>query len=105
MPDVKVSVVRIMAGGFQVYVDGPAAYAPFAVLHDAGVKRTAYETATDATILKRPDWEGLAQLDGDVLLYIVGSPYDDERRRHAGSRNACQSAVADAARRQGRAGL
>ena len=79
MPDVTVSVVRVMAGGFHVYVDGPAAYAPFAVMHDAGVKRSAYETVTDATILKRPDWESLAQLDGDILLYMVGSPYDDER--------------------------
>ena len=78
MPDVKVSVLRVMPCGFHVYVDGPAAYAPFAVMHDAGVKRSAYETVTDATILKRPDWESLAQLDGDILLYMVGSPYDDE---------------------------
>ena len=79
MPDVKVSVVRITPGGFQVYLDGPAAYAPFAVLKDAGVKRTAYETTTDGTFMKRPDWEGLAALDGDVLLYIVGSGYDPDK--------------------------
>lgn len=78
MPNVKVSVLRAMAWGFHVYVDGPAAYAPFAVMHDAGVKRSNYETVTDQTILKRPDWESLAQLDGDILLYMVGSPYDDE---------------------------
>jgi iron complex transport system substrate-binding protein len=50
------------------------------VLGDAGVKRPPYETAADATILKRPDWEGLSQLDGDVLLYMVGNPYDDESK-------------------------
>lgn len=72
MPDIKVSAVRIVPGGFQVYVDGPGAYAPFSVLRDAGVKRTAYETTTDDTVLKRPDWEALAALDGDVLLYVVG---------------------------------
>ena len=80
MPDVDVSVLRITPFGFQVYVDGPAAYAPFAVLGDAGVKRPPYETAAGATILKRPDWEGLSQLDGDVLLYMVGNPYDDESK-------------------------
>lgn len=77
MPDVSVSVLRITPFGFQVYADGPAAYAPFAVLRDAGVRRTPYETVDDATILKRPDWEALSQLSGDVLLYMVGNPYDD----------------------------
>jgi iron complex transport system substrate-binding protein len=78
MPDVKVSVVRLIPGGFQVYMDGPGAYAPFSVLRDAGVKRSAYETAApgDTTTLKRPDWEALAVLDGDILLYIVGGGHD-----------------------------
>lgn len=77
LPDVTVSVLRITPFGFQVYVDGPSAYAPFGVLRDAGVRRTPYETADDGTILKRPDWEALSQLSGDVLLYMVGNPYDD----------------------------
>lgn len=71
----KVSVLRVIPGGFQVYVDGPASYAPSSVLRDAGVKRSAYETATDDTVLKRPDWESLAALDGDVLLYVVGGSH------------------------------
>jgi iron complex transport system substrate-binding protein len=75
VPDIKVSVVRIIPGGFQVYVDGPGAYAPFSVLRDAGVRRSAYETTTDDTVLKRPDWEGLAALDGDVLLYAIGGAH------------------------------
>jgi iron complex transport system substrate-binding protein len=78
VPDIKVSVLRIIPGGFQVYTDGPGAYAPFSVLRDAGVKRTAYETAADGTVLKRPDWEGLAALDGDVLLYIVGGSHHND---------------------------
>lgn len=78
VPDIKVSVVRIIPGGFQVYTDGPGAYAPFSVLRDAGVRRTAYETATDDTVLKRPDWESLAALDGDVLLYIVGGAHHND---------------------------
>lgn len=72
MPDdIEVSVVRIAPHGFQVYLDGPAAYAPYAVLREAGVRRTAYETTDDDTVLKRPDWEEIAALSGDILLYVV----------------------------------
>lgn len=74
--DVTVSTVRFAPDRFVVFVDGPAAYAPFAVLHEAGVKRTAYETVTDGTIVKRPDWEELANLDGDILLYVSASGFE-----------------------------
>ena len=78
VPDKTVSVVRITPWDFQVYLDGPNAYGPFAVLAEAGVRRTAYETTTDQTSLKRPDWEELANLKGDILLYIVGGANDSE---------------------------
>ncbi|OLP52991.1 iron ABC transporter permease [Rhizobium rhizosphaerae] len=71
-----VSAVRLAPGRFVVFVDGPQAYAPYAVLHEAGVRRTPYETVTDDTIVKRPDWEELANLEGDVLLYVVASGFD-----------------------------
>lgn len=74
--DLRVSTVRFAPDRFVVFVDGPDAYAPFAVLHEAGVKRTAYETVTDGTIVKRPDWEELASLDGDVLLYVSASGFE-----------------------------
>lgn len=76
VPDLKVSVARVKPGGFNVYVDGPAAYAPYAVLHDAGVKRTDFETVADRTIVKRLDWEGAEALTGDIFLYVVVSGYD-----------------------------
>lgn len=78
MKDKKLTVssVRLAPDRFVVFVDGPKAYAPFAVLHEAGVKRSAYETVTDDTIVKRPDWEELANLDGDVLLYVSASGFD-----------------------------
>lgn len=76
MGNVTVSAVRFAPGRFVVFVDGPAAYAPFAVLHEAGVRRTAYETVTDGTIVKRPDWEEIANLDGDVLLYVSASGFE-----------------------------
>lgn len=76
VPDVRVSVVRITPWDFQVYLDSPSAYGPFAVLAEAGVKRTDYETTSDRLELKRPDWEELARLDGDVLFYIVGGAND-----------------------------
>lgn len=75
--DLTVSAVRFAPGRFVVFVDGPAAYAPFAVLHEAGVKRTAYETVTDGTIVKRPDWEELANLDGDILLYVSATGFEN----------------------------
>ena len=74
--DLRVSTVRFAPDRFVVFVDGPQAYAPFAVLHEAGVKRTAYETVTDDTIVKRPDWEELDNLDGDVLLYVAASGFE-----------------------------
>ncbi len=76
MKDVTISTVRFAPGRFVVFLDGPAAYAPFAVLREAGVKRTAYETVTDGTIVKRPDWEELANLDGDILLYVSASGFE-----------------------------
>ncbi|MCJ8144083.1 iron-siderophore ABC transporter substrate-binding protein [Ancylobacter sp. A5.8] len=72
VPDIRVSIVRITPWDFQVYLDGPKAYGPFAVLRDVGVRRSAYETTTGSETLKRPDWEALAGLEGDMLLYIVG---------------------------------
>ncbi len=71
-----VSVVRITPWDFQVYLDGPNAYGPFAVLAEAGVRRSAYETTADQLELKRPDWEQMARLDGDILLYIIGGAND-----------------------------
>lgn len=76
--DVAVSVARVRPGGFNVYLDGPAAYAPYAVLRDAGVRRSAYETTTGNTVAKRADWEEVAALDGAILLYVVVSGLDPE---------------------------
>ncbi|MFT3689351.1 iron-siderophore ABC transporter substrate-binding protein [Paenirhodobacter sp.] len=80
MPDRVVSVLRITSWDFQVYLDSPRAYAPFEVMRQAGVKRSIYETTDDpAQSMKRPDWEDLAALDGDVLLYIVGGTNASDR--------------------------
>lgn len=84
MPDTTVSVLRITSWDFQVYLDSPVTYAPFEIMAQAGVRRSAYETTDDPTLsMKRPDWEELAQLDGDILLYIVGGTNaSDEDGRH-----------------------
>lgn len=74
--DVKVSVVRITPTQFQVYLDKPDTWAPFDVLREAGVKRTAFETSDADEPMKRLDFEGLAALEGDILLYIVGGSND-----------------------------
>lgn len=80
MPDTPVSVLRITSWDFQVYLDAPVSYAPFEVMRQAGVRRSAYETTDDPGLsMKRPDWEELAALDGDILLYIVGGTNDSDR--------------------------
>ncbi|WP_337182657.1 iron-siderophore ABC transporter substrate-binding protein [Shinella sp.] len=74
MPEgIEVSVIRVATHGFHVYLDGPAAYAPYAVLHEAGVKRTAYETTDGDAVLKRPTWEEIGELNGRILLYVVAA--------------------------------
>ena len=78
VPDTKVSILRITSWDFQVYTDSPAAYAPFDIVAEAGVLRSDFETAPDGPSLKRPDWEELAGLDGDILLYIVGGTNDSD---------------------------
>ncbi|WP_205965445.1 iron-siderophore ABC transporter substrate-binding protein [Pseudorhodobacter turbinis] len=85
MPDTTVSVLRITSWDFQVYLDAPETYAPFEIMKQAGVRRSAYETTDDPSLaLKRPDREELAQLDGDILLYIVGGTNaSDQDGRHA----------------------
>lgn len=72
-PNIKLSVIRIAPHGFHVYLDGPQAYAPYAVLREVGVRRTDYETTEGDEVLKRPDWEEIAALDGDVLFYVVAA--------------------------------
>ena len=79
MPNITVSILRITSWDFQLYLDAPWSYAPFAVAREAGLKRSAYETTSDPSLsMMRPDWEDLAQLDGDVLLYIVGGTNDSD---------------------------
>jgi len=74
--DLRVSVVRITPWEFQVYLDEPEAWAPFDVMREAGVRRTDFETSKTNIGTKRLDFEGLAGLDGDILLYIVGGSND-----------------------------
>ncbi|WP_343207803.1 iron-siderophore ABC transporter substrate-binding protein [Ancylobacter oerskovii] len=83
IPDQRVSVVRITSWDFQVNLDAPDAYGPFSVLRDVGVRRTDYETAQGNATLKRPDWEELDNLQGNMLLYIVGGANNsDTNGRH-----------------------
>lgn len=74
----KVSVLRITSWDFQVYPSGPDSYAPFALLSEVGVKRSDYENGSPTSGVLRPDWEELAKLDGDILLYIVGGTNDSD---------------------------
>lgn len=83
MPETPVSILRITSWDFQVYTDSPESYAPFVIAAEAGLIRSAYEIAPEGPGLKRPDWEELAALDGEILLYIVGGTNDsDSDGRH-----------------------
>lgn len=68
----SVSFLRIVPGGFQVYVEGPSAYAPVAILTELGIPRPAGETTDGDTVFLRPTWEGVPLLEGDILLYVFG---------------------------------
>lgn len=72
IPETRVSVLRITPWDFQVYPAGQRAWAPFALLSELGVRRSDYEEQSDDQTVKRPDWEDLGALDGDMLLYIIG---------------------------------
>lgn len=81
VPDETVSILRITSWDFQVNPGGKEAWAPFAILSELGVRRSNFEE--ELTELARPDWEQLRQLDGDMLLYIVGgSNNSDQNGRH-----------------------
>ena len=73
----SVSFIRIVPGGFQVYVAGPNAYAPMALLTELGLERPPFETGTDNTVLRRPTQEGLLQVQGDSLIYTIGGAHHD----------------------------
>lgn len=75
--DITVSFLRIVPGGFQVYVAGPKAYAPVALLTKLGLKRPPFETVTDSTVLRRPTQEGLLELEGDILIYTIGGAHHE----------------------------
>ncbi|MEM7125953.1 MAG: iron-siderophore ABC transporter substrate-binding protein [Chloroflexota bacterium] len=76
--DVEVSFVRVVPGGFQLYRSAPNAYAPIAIMTETGVVRTEFETGTDDSSWERLDWEGITNLTGDVLIYVMGGADDDE---------------------------
>jgi len=76
---VELSFIRAVPGSFQLYRAAPNAYAPIAVLSEVGVQRPAFETGTDDNSFERLDWEGVTNLTGDVLFYVIGGANDDEQ--------------------------
>ncbi|MEM8580392.1 MAG: ABC transporter substrate-binding protein, partial [Pseudomonadota bacterium] len=86
-----VSFLRIVPGGFQVYVAGPNAYAPVSLLTELGLERPPYETVTDGTVLRRPSLEGLLELRGDTLIYTIGGAH------HEGDSEALEAEVTSSA--------
>jgi iron complex transport system substrate-binding protein len=78
LPSVTVSFVRVAPGGFQLYREAPNAYAPIAIMTEVGIARPDFEVGSDENSWERLDWEGLINLTGDVLFYVVGGADDDE---------------------------
>lgn len=75
--DTTVSFIRVVADGFQLYREAPHAYAPVAVMSEAGITRPEFESGTDEESFARLDYEGLTHIEGDILLYVVGGASDD----------------------------
>ncbi len=74
--DIEVSFVRAVPGGFQLYRAAPNAYAPIAVMSEAGVVRPEFENGTAENSWERLDWEGIVNLTGDVLFYVAAGAND-----------------------------
>jgi iron complex transport system substrate-binding protein len=84
MPEnVTVSFLRIVPDGFQLYREAPNAYAPIAVMSEAGITRPEFESGTDEESFARLDYEGLTHIEGDILLYVVGGSDDDGEQLEA----------------------
>jgi iron complex transport system substrate-binding protein len=75
--DVTVSFLRVVPDGFQLYREAPNAYAPIAVMSEAGITRPEFESGTDEESFARLDYEGVTNIVGDILLYVVGGASDD----------------------------
>ncbi|MCA0458800.1 MAG: iron-siderophore ABC transporter substrate-binding protein [Chloroflexi bacterium] len=75
--DVTVSFIRVVPDGFQLYREAPNAYAPIAVMTEAGIIRPDFESGTDEESFARLDYEGVTNIAGDILLYVVGGANDD----------------------------
>lgn len=78
-----VSFVRVVPGGFQLYRAAPNAYAPIAIMTEVGVVRPDFEIGTDETSWERLDWEGIVNLTGDVLFYVVGGADEEATQLEA----------------------
>jgi len=78
-----VSFVRVVPGGFQLYRAAPNAYAPIAIMTEVGVVRPDFEVGTDETSWERLDWEGIVNLIGDVLFYVVGGADEEATQLEA----------------------
>jgi iron complex transport system substrate-binding protein len=81
--DVTVSFLRMAVDGFQLYREAPNAYAPIAIMTEAGVVRPDFESGTDEESFARLDYEGLANIEGDILLYVAGGSEDDGNQLEA----------------------
>ncbi|MDL1902060.1 iron-siderophore ABC transporter substrate-binding protein [Anaerolineae bacterium CFX9] len=81
--DVTVSFLRVVPDGYQLYREAPNAYAPIAVMSEAGVVRPEFESGTDEESFARLDDEGLTYIEGDILLYVVGGSNDDGEQLEA----------------------
>lgn len=66
-----VSFVRIQPDHFQLYREAPDSYAPVAIMTEVGVVRTDFEIGTNENSWERLDWEGVLNLTGDTLLYVI----------------------------------
>jgi iron complex transport system substrate-binding protein len=75
--DVTLSHLVVFAGDYDTYVQGPKAYAPFAILEEVGVRRPPFEVVENDEFRKALSLETLSRLEGDVLFLNVWSREQD----------------------------
>jgi iron complex transport system substrate-binding protein len=75
--DVTLSHLVLASGYYTTYVQGPKAYAPFAILEEVGVRRPPFEVVENDEMAKDLSLETISRIEGDVMFLNLWSTTED----------------------------